>query len=189
MSYTAYSSLERSNIRQRLILSSTGSRFLNVPNFLSAGERPGYVSHFFSSPTRPNRLWHPPTLREHLVPRALFRRANKPGDEADHSLLFGGEIKNDWNYIFYFIFTLMACKVTSLHSPSCTQQNRSGHKDGQPVAGCCYRTCRGCQYGLCTMLCHTDGLSHYFLEQTQCFRTNQTLYVVSISDSPSLVAK
>jgi hypothetical protein len=96
--------------------------------------------------------------------------------------------RNDRSFAFHFIYAVMAFKGTKLHYALYTQQNRSGHKDDRPVASG-YRKHRSFQFRPHTMLCDTDGPSRYFLEQTQCFRTNQTFYVVSISDSPSRVAK
>jgi hypothetical protein len=88
------------------------------------------------------------------------------------------------------MYALTEWKGAMLLLPSYTQKNRSEHKGGLPVVIRVTATdARAFKNRLCTMLCDTDGPSHYFLEQTQCFRTNQTFYVVSISDSPSRVAK
>ena len=97
-------------------------------------------------------------------------------------------LKNDRSVAFHLIYALMAFKGTVLLYAFYTQQNRSGHKDDRPVASG-YGKHTLFQFRPHTMLCDTDGPSRYFLEQTQCFRTNQTFYVVSISDSPSRVAK
>jgi hypothetical protein len=48
---------------------------------------------FFSSPSRPDRLWGPP-----MVLMALSLGVKRPGREVDHSPPCNAEVKNSWSY-------------------------------------------------------------------------------------------
>jgi hypothetical protein len=61
------------------------------------GSSPGSGWEFLSPP-RPDRLWEPTQPPIQWVPGALFLEVNRPGREADHSLLSSAEVKNAWSY-------------------------------------------------------------------------------------------
>jgi hypothetical protein len=52
---------------------------------------------FFSLPSRPDRLWGPPSLLSSGYQGMLCLRVKRPEREADHSPPSSSEIKNAWN--------------------------------------------------------------------------------------------
>jgi hypothetical protein len=63
---------------------------------------------FFSSPSRPDRFWCPPSLLTNEYQGSLFPGVKRPRREAHHSPPTSAEVKNTWIYTSNTPYVFMA---------------------------------------------------------------------------------